>query len=110
MTKGLRRGSHTVDVVNVGKDALTVLFDSHPQHDILVLDLGLPDRDGLEVLRRVREKGVRVPVIVVTARSDRRDRVRAEQMGIHDYLAKPFLMRELLASIDRHDPGPQGAG
>lgn len=110
MTKGLRRGSHTVDVVSVGKDALTALFDPQPQHDILVLDLGLPDMDGLEVLRRVREKGVRVPVIVVTARSDRRDRVRAEQLGIHDYLAKPFLMRELLASIDRHDRGPQGAG
>lgn len=109
MTKGLRRGSHAVDVVGIGKDALTALLAPHPEHDLLVLDLGLPDMDGLEVLRRMRENGVQMPVIVVTARSDRRDRVRAEQLGIHDYLAKPFLMKELLASIDRHDQGSQAA-
>lgn len=109
MTKGLRRGSHTVDVVGVGKDALTALFDPDLQHDMLVLDLGLPDMDGLEVLRRVRENGVQVAVIVVTARSDRRDRVRAELLGVHDYLAKPFPMTELLASLDRHEQTRQGA-
>lgn len=71
----------------------------------MVLDSGLPDMDGLEVLPRMRQNGVQLPVIVVTARSDRRDRVRAEQLGVHDYLAKPLPMREPLASIDRHDPG-----
>ncbi|MDQ3714823.1 MAG: response regulator transcription factor [Actinomycetota bacterium] len=106
LTKGLRRGNHSVDVVSAGKDALEALLDSDPEHDVLVLDLGLPDMDGLEVLRRVREHGVQMPVIVVTARTDRDDRTRAEQLGVDDYLAKPFPIKELLASIDRH--GRQG--
>ena len=109
LTKGLRRGDHTVDVVGVGKDALDAILDPEPEHDVLVLDLGLPDMDGLEVLRRVREQGVQMPVIVVTARTDRDDRTRAARLGVDDYLAKPFPIKQLLASIDRHDPQRQGA-
>lgn len=102
LSKGLRRANHAVDVVSAGKDALEALMDPDPVHDVLVLDLGLPDMDGLEVLRRVRDNGVQMPVIVVTARTDRDDRTRAEQLGVADYLAKPFPIKELLASIDRH--------
>lgn len=104
LTKALRRASHTVHAVRVGADALVALLDPHPEHDLLVLDLGLPDMDGLEVLHRAREHGVTMPVIVVTARTDRRDRARAAQLGVDDYLAKPFPINDLLTSIDRHDP------
>jgi DNA-binding response OmpR family regulator len=109
LTKVLRRGNHTVDVVGIGKDALQALLEPDPEHDLLVLDLGLPDMDGLEVLRRVREHGVQMPVIVVTARTDRDDRTRAAQLGVDEYLAKPFPIKQLLASIDRHDPQRQDA-
>lgn len=101
LVKGLRRSSHTVDVGGVGVDALDALLTPKPEHDLLVLDLGLPDIDGLEVLRRVRERGVQVPVIVVTARADRDDRLRAEELGVADYLVKPFRLRDFLASVDR---------
>ncbi len=104
MAKGLRRRGHDVDVKGVGADALSALLDPHPEHDLLVLDLGLPDIDGLDVLCRMRERGVQIPVIVVTARTGRDDRARAKQLGVEAYLVKPFPMKELLASVDRHDP------
>lgn len=104
LAKGLRRRSHTVDVVGGGQDALGALLSQSPEHDLLVLDLGLPDIDGLEVLRRVRERGVALPVIVVTARTGGNDRARARELGVEDYLVKPFRMNELLASVERHDP------
>lgn len=109
LAKGLRRGRHTVDVVGVGEDAVDALLDPYHDHELLVLDLGLPDMDGLEVLRLVREGGIQIPVIVVTARTDREDRIRVQRLGVEDYLAKPFPINQLLASIDRHDPRRQDA-
>lgn len=109
LAKGLRRGSHTVDVVGIGAEAIKTLLGPSPEHDLLVLDLGLPDIDGFEVLRRVRERGVELPVIVVTARTGTDDRARARELGVHDYLVKPFQMIQLLASVDRHDPRRQQA-
>lgn len=105
LAKGLRGRSHTVDVVGIGAEALQVLLTAYPGHDVLVLDLGLPDIDGLEVLRRAREQGVQVPVIVVTARTGGNDRAQARALGVDDYLVKPFPMNQLLASLDRLDPG-----
>ena len=105
LAKGLRQRSHTVDVVGIGAEALQVLLTAYPGHDVLVLDLGLPDIDGLEVLRRAREQGVQVPVIVVTARTGGDDRAQARALGVDDYLVKPFPMNQLLASLDRLDPG-----
>ncbi len=105
LVKGLRRSSHTVDVGGVGVDALDALLTPKPEHDLLVLDLGLPDIDGLEVLGRVRERGVQVPVIVVTASTGGDDRAQARALGVDDYLVKPFPMNQLLASLDRLDPG-----
>ncbi len=104
MAKGLRRRSHTVDILGFGADAVDALLDPGPRHDLLVLDLGLPDMDGLEVLRRVRAGGVKLPVIIVTARSGHDDRARAKELGVADYLVKPFPMNALLASVDRNTP------
>jgi two-component system, OmpR family, response regulator len=67
---------------------------------LLLLDLRLPDDDGLELLRRLRVRGVRSPVIVLTARDQVSDRIRGLQAGADDYLVKPFDLDEMLARID----------
>lgn len=101
MAKGLRRGSHHVEVIGEGLPAVGALAEPDCQHDVLVLDLGLPDIDGLEVLRRIRESGSVVPAIIVTARSGVADQLRASELGVSDYLVKPFPLTLLLASLDR---------
>lgn len=67
--------------------------------DVVVLDLGLPDIDGLDVLAYIRRKKSRTPVLILTARSGLNDKVNALDTGADDYLAKPFEMRELLARL-----------
>jgi len=74
----------------------------------VILDLGLPDLDGLEVLRRLREQGTTVPVLVLSARGQVNDRVRGLNLGADDYLAKPFAFEELLARV-RANLRPHGA-
>ena len=86
-----------------GADALT----AHHHADVLLLDLGLPDIDGLEVLRRLRKIST-IPVLVLTARGDERSVVRGLRGGADDYLVKPIRLGELLARIDavrRRAPG-----
>lgn len=68
-------------------------------HDLVILDLGLPDGDGLDLLRRWREGGFREPVLILSARGDRADRVKGLDLGADDYLAKPFGFDELLARV-----------
>jgi len=69
------------------------------EYDALVLDIGLPGIDGLETLRRVREQGSLLPVLMLTARDEIDDRVRGLECGADDYLIKPFAIRELLARL-----------
>jgi two-component system KDP operon response regulator KdpE len=66
--------------------------------DLILLDLGLPDRDGLEVLRRVREFS-KAPVLVLSARGRERDKIAALDLGADDYVAKPFAVGELMARV-----------
>lgn len=101
MAKGLRRGRHTVEVIGEGLPAVGALIDPDCPHDVLVLDLGLPDIDGLEVLRRLREHDRNVPAIVVTARSGERDQRQAAELGVSDYLVKPIPLRRLLDCLER---------
>jgi two-component system phosphate regulon response regulator OmpR len=81
--------------------------------DLLVLDLMLPGEDGLTLLRRLRDGGDSLPVLMLTARADGVDRIIGLEQGADDYLAKPFLPRELTARIEailrRRAPGPSGA-
>ncbi len=79
-----------------GQEALTIFNSEQP--DLIVLDLGLPDIDGFEVLRRIRECSM-VPIVILTARDDEKDKVRALELGADDYLTKPFGSRELEARI-----------
>lgn len=68
-------------------------------HEVVLLDLGLPGRDGLEVLRRLRAAGSTLPVIIITARDGVDDRIRGLDLGADDYLIKPFAVQELLARL-----------
>ena len=77
----------------------TEILTRHPDFDLVLLDLGLPDMDGLEVLRRLRQVSA-VPVIVLTARDDERSVVRGLRNGADDYLVKPARITELLARIE----------
>ena len=93
----LRRRGYAVDLVASGIDAQHL--GSEQTYDAVVLDLGLPDRPGLEVLRQWRTAGNAVPVLILTARDAWRDKVEGFDSGADDYLSKPFHVEELAARI-----------
>jgi two-component system response regulator QseB len=92
---GLASNGYAVDWVRDGIDAELAL--SHSVYDVALLDLGLPRRDGLEILRSVRRAGRDVPVVVITARDSVAERIAGLDSGADDYLVKPFDLDELLA-------------
>jgi DNA-binding response OmpR family regulator len=94
---GLTRSGFAVDVVGDGRRGL--VFAQRGLYDVVILDLMLPDLDGLEVLRELRAKNSDVHVIILTARHAVEDRVRGLQLGADDYVPKPFAFEELLARI-----------
>ncbi|WP_043499884.1 response regulator transcription factor [Georgenia sp. SUBG003] len=97
VTKGLRAAGHRPTAVTTGREALA---HAHTDgYDLVILDIGLPDMDGFEVLRRIRGQGVTVPVIILTARSSVDDTVAGLEGGADDYMAKPFRFEELLARV-----------
>jgi two-component system OmpR family response regulator len=95
--RGLRFEGIVVDVASGGEEALRVAGAT--AYDAVLLDVMLPDLDGFETCRRLRERGVWVPVIMLTARDAVEDRVRGLDGGADDYLTKPFSLAELLARI-----------
>jgi two-component system response regulator QseB len=94
---GLRRDGFTVDWVQDGRAAELALGNG--VYDTLLLDLGLPRKEGLEVLKALRRNGNRIPVLVLTARDSVADRVKGLDAGADDYLVKPFDLDELSARI-----------
>ncbi len=95
LIRTLRQASYTVDWVKTGAEADTKL--STQTYSLVILDLGLPQVDGLDVLRYLRARGSRTPVLILTARDRLEDRVAGLDMGADDYLAKPFELAELEA-------------
>jgi len=93
----LRQSGHAVDHVNDGARADSALRDT--PYDLLILDLGLPNLDGSEVLQRLRKRGAGLPVLVITAREGLRERVRVLDLGADDYLVKPFALAEFEARV-----------
>ena len=94
---GLSAQGLTVDRVANAGAARVMLQAAH--FDVMVLDLGLPDEDGLKLLQRLRQQGERLPVLILTARDAVTDRVDGLQAGADDYLLKPFDLRELAARL-----------
>jgi len=94
---GLRQAGHAVDWVRDGISAETALMTE--DYAAVVLDLGLPRRDGLEVLRHLREKKKVLPVLVLTARDTVEDRIRGLDAGADDYVVKPFDLGEVTARL-----------
>jgi two-component system response regulator TctD len=97
LKKGLAQSSFDTDAVSTAADAAHVL--STMRYAAIVLDLGLPDEDGLSVLRELRRRGDATPVLVLTARDGVSDRVTGLRDGADDYMAKPFAMEELVARL-----------
>ncbi|QGG94480.1 response regulator transcription factor [Actinomarinicola tropica] len=97
LEKGLRAAGYTTMAVGDGVDAVALARDE--SFDLLVLDLGLPGIDGQDVLRRIRARGERMPVIILTARTGVEDTVAGLEGGADDYVPKPFRFEELLARI-----------
>jgi DNA-binding response OmpR family regulator len=97
LVRTLEREGYTVDQAATGKDAITTA--TKHQHDIVILDLGLPDMDGLDVCRRLRDGGYQGAILMLTARTRELDRVVGLDAGADDYLAKPFGLAELLARL-----------
>lgn len=93
----LRDAAYAVDWVKDGSMAARALDTD--EHQAVLLDLGLPGRGGLEVLRRIRQAGKLLPVIIITARDSLEDRIKGLDLGADDYLVKPFDVEELLARL-----------
>lgn len=97
LEKGLRANGFTTTTVGDGAAALGYAITG--DFDLLLLDIGLPGMDGFEVLRRLRDEGVRLPVIILTARDSVDDTVAGLEGGADDYVRKPFSFDELLARV-----------
>ena len=110
VAKGLRAAGHSPTVVPTGTEAIDLA--STGEFDLLILDLGLPDRDGFDVLNTIRGQGGTMPVIILTARSSVTDTVTGLESGADDYMAKPFRFEELLARVRlrlRAEPTGEGS-
>ncbi|WP_425560332.1 response regulator transcription factor [Luedemannella flava] len=97
LSASLRFAGFTVTTATNGADAVSVARADKP--DLMVLDVMLPDLDGFEVIRRLRDNGVRTPVVFLTARDGTEDKVRGLTLGGDDYVTKPFSLEELTARI-----------
>lgn len=93
----LKDASYAVDWIKDGRTALTTLGDQ--QYELVLLDLGLPGKDGLDVLASIRAKDNPIPLLIITARDGLDDRLRGLDGGADDYVTKPFQMAELLARM-----------
>ena len=97
VAKGLTSAGYNVTVVDKGTDAISGALGG--DYSLIVLDIGLPDMDGFEVLEQIRGQGATLPIIVLTARSSVEDTVSGLEQGADDYMSKPFRFEELLARI-----------
>ena len=97
LQRSLTEAGYQVEAAGDARTAERMTMES--MHDVLVVDLGLPDEDGLSLILRLRQLGLRAPVLILSARRSVDDRVRGLEQGGDDYLTKPFALAELLASL-----------
>lgn len=98
LAKGLKVAGYEADILSTIDEARTVLRTTI--YAALILDLGLPDGDGLALLREIRHRNLPMPVLILTARGGLRDRVHGLRSGADDYLVKPFALEELIARLE----------
>jgi DNA-binding response OmpR family regulator len=99
LKRGLEKEGYAVDTLADGRAAQTRLRSRHDEYDLVVLDVMLPGLDGFAICRDMRERGVTVPVLMLTARDTTDDKVTGLDSGADDYLVKPFAFEELLARV-----------
>ena len=97
LVRALQREGHEVEAFATGSDALAAALVA--EHDLLVLDVGLPGIDGLELCRRVREHRPAVPIVFLTAQTGEQDAISGLDAGADDYITKPFRLAELMARV-----------
>jgi DNA-binding response OmpR family regulator len=97
LSRGLESAGYAVDVAHAGHTAVEMVHAA--EYDLVILDLGLPDTDGLSVLQKIRNRKVIPPVLILSARDSVDDRVKGLEQGADDYLVKPFAFVELLARV-----------
>ena len=95
--KGLKSEGYAVILSETADDGIN--WATQMSFDLIILDLGLPDLDGLDVLQTLRGQGIKTPIIILTAREDIDDKVTGLEQGADDYMTKPFSFKELLARI-----------
>jgi DNA-binding response OmpR family regulator len=93
----LQKENYTVEIASDGEEATDKIWNEN--HDLILLDIMLPEKDGLQVLREIREEGIKTPVLMLTAKGDVEDKVCGLNLGADDYLPKPFSISELLARV-----------
>lgn len=109
IARGLSENGYSVDVAHDGEEAVD--WPSVASFDVIILDVMLPSRDGIEVCQTLRRQGLRTPILMLTARDTVADRVRGLDSGADDYLIKPFAFAELLArvrALSRREPALLG--
>lgn len=97
IAQGLRKAGFDADMVHNAKDARSLIYEG--AHDAVVLDLGLPDQNGIDLLRELRQSGMMLPVVILTTRIKVEDRVAGLNAGADDYITKPFAFEELVARL-----------
>jgi DNA-binding response OmpR family regulator len=103
--KGLRSNGFTTSIATTASETLNLVMGG--EFDLLILDLGLPEKDGLEVLEEIRGQGTQIPIVILTARDGIQDKIAGLEGGADDYMTKPFRFEELLARVRLRLRGPQ---
>ena len=96
LNMSLQQEGYQMIMTSKGQEAMKLFYQHHP--DIIILDLGLPNMDGLDIIKEIRDYSS-VPIIVVSARLEEQEKIKALDLGANDYVVKPFYMGELLARI-----------
>ena len=108
VSRAMSDANHNVEWLKQGAGALELIRKG--DFDALLLDLGLPDQDGAEILQQLRKRELNIPVIIITARDSVDDRIKGLDLGADDYLVKPFSTAELQARLRAVSPRKQGSG
>jgi len=100
LRQGLMRHGFEVDIKNDGKEAFEYILQHHALYDLCILDILLPQMNGLEICKMLRQQNIGIPILVLTAKDKMEDKIEALSAGAHDYMTKPFSLAELVVRIN----------